>query len=49
VLGIPRHVAQDDIEWLRELADRQALEQELAIARKRITELEDLFGISPMK
>lgn len=41
LLGIPRHVAADDIEWLREIADRQALEQELAAAKRRIAELEE--------
>ena len=40
VLGIPRHVAADDIDRFRELAVRQALEEELAAARQRIGELE---------
>jgi hypothetical protein len=39
-LGIPRHVAADDLEWLRREGIQRALEEELAAAKRRIHELE---------
>jgi hypothetical protein len=40
VLGIPRHVASDDLEWLRMEEAQRALVEELTAARQRIHELE---------
>lgn len=39
-LSIPRHVAADDLEWLRREEAQHALEEELSAARQRIHELE---------
>jgi hypothetical protein len=40
VLGIPRHVASDDLEWLRLEEAQRTLQEELRAARQRIHELE---------